>query len=337
MRRLTRLDFIERARGVHGDIYDYSKVDYRDIHSNVEIICRKHDSFFQSPSNHLKGHGCSICNKYDARCFGLDEFVKRSRSVHGATYDYQNVCYVNSKTKVGILCKKHGLFYQKPEKHWIGHGCPKCAVNCKMTTLDFIKKAREVHGDLYDYSKVYYVDEHTEVCIIDSDYGEFWQQPNLHLSGRGNPRRRGEKTYLTKLNRGSHSKTTLTVYDALVHKFGSDNVFVEYKSDVYPFYCDFYIKSYDLYIELNLHFTHGYHWFDSSCQADIDLLNVWKEKSANSRYYLSCIYIWTVSDVLKKKTAIDNNLNYVVFWKSDLSDFYDWYDNFDEFGITSLY
>lgn len=104
---------------------------------------------------------------------------------------------------LNILCRyvdsKHetlyngGPFVQSPEKHMAGQGCPKCAPNHKDTKESFIEKARAKHGDFYDYSKVEYVDEHTPVCIIDPEYGPFWQQPNSHLNGRGNPVRRGEK------------------------------------------------------------------------------------------------------------------------------------------------
>ena len=192
-------------------------------------------------------------------------------------------------------------------------------------------------GDKYDYSKVDYIDEHTKVCIIDKDYGEFWQQPNAHLNGRGIAARRGEQTYQTKLKNGSINKTEQRVRELLVAKFGENDVFTEYWSERYPFYCDFYIKSFDLYIEINAYWTHGKHWFNPLSDADIQELHRLKMLAENSSFYRSAIRTWTETDIAKKNVAIQNNLNYVVFWKSNLSDFMDWYDSFDEKHVLKLY
>lgn len=125
-------------------------------------------------------------------------FVDRAHEVHGDRYDYSRVEYVNNRTPVCIVCKTHGEFQQTPYKHLSGQGCPKCAKNFKDSTVSFIEKARGIHGDFYDYSKVEYVDQRTLVCIIDPVYGEFWQSPNAHLNGEGCPKRRSEKAQKTR-------------------------------------------------------------------------------------------------------------------------------------------
>ena len=117
----------------------------------------------------------------------ISDFVKRARDIHGNKYDYSKVEYINSKTKVCIICPEHGEFWQAPYSHLNGQGCPKCAGNIKLNTNEFINKAREVHGDKYDYSKVNYVDTHTKICIICPEHGEFWQTPADHLRGIGCP------------------------------------------------------------------------------------------------------------------------------------------------------
>ena len=104
--------------------------------------------------------------------------------MHGNKYSYENVNYVNSHTLVNITCKIHGGFMQSPTNHLQGKGCPKCA-NKNVTSGEFIEKARKVHGNKYDYSKVNYVDNSTKVCIICPEHGEFWQTPNDHLNGCG--------------------------------------------------------------------------------------------------------------------------------------------------------
>lgn len=118
-----------------------------------------------------------------------DTFVYRANEIHHFKYDYTKVKYENCETPVCIICPIHGDFYQKPELHLKGHGCPKCAkTGIKHTTDGFINKAKEVHGDKYDYSKVEYKNNRTKVCIICPEHGEFWQTPAKHLIGRGCPK-----------------------------------------------------------------------------------------------------------------------------------------------------
>ena len=111
------------------------------------------------------------------------------------------------------------------------------------------------------------------------------------------------------------SKKEDEAYDLLCKKFGEDDVIRQYYSDVYPFNCDFYIKSLDLYIECNFSWTHGGHWFDENDENDIAQLNKWKEQG--TQYYLNAINTWTIRDVKKRNIAKENNLNYIVFWKLD--------------------
>ena len=335
LRKLTTEEFVERARNIHGDTYDYSQVEYMGMEVPVKIICSKHGEFLQSPNNHLKGHGCLQCTKIDDRKLGLNGFVDKARQVHGDLYDYSKSVYVNSKTPVTIICSKHGEFQQSPNKHLQGQGCPRCAKNCRDTKESFIEKARDVHGELYDYSKVSYVDTYVKVCIIDPVYGEFWQTPNAHLNGRGHPGRKAEKCHDTKKANGTlfSSKPEDIVGVLLRRKFGKSNVFMHHKTSLYPFACDFYIKSFDLYIELNIYMTHGGHWFDAQDPSDVAILDDIQRRSdalGNRNRYQKKIEVWAGTDLKKRDVAIRNNLNYLVFWDDDLSDFCLWYGAFDK-------
>ena len=181
-------EFIEKAKKVHGDKYDYSKVEYINSYTKVCIICPEHGEFWQSPKCHLIGRGCSLCSKN--KKLTTETFIEKSRKVHGDKYDYSKTEYVNNHTKVCIICPEHGEFWQRPQSHMDGHGCVKCyakdcADRCSSTTKEFIEKAREVHGDKYDYSKVNYINSYTKVCIICPKHGEFWQEPKWHLKGGG--------------------------------------------------------------------------------------------------------------------------------------------------------
>ena len=116
-----------------------------------------------------------------------DEFIREVQLIHHNRYDYSKLEYVNNKTKVCIICPEHGEFWQIPSDHLNGKGCPQCAGNVRYDKDTFVDKAKIIHNDRYDYSKVQYVNAHTKVCIICPEHGEFWQTPNNHLNGNGCP------------------------------------------------------------------------------------------------------------------------------------------------------
>ena len=124
------------------------------------------------------------------KVMNTEEFTEKARKIHGDKYNYSNVRYVNNHTKVCIICPIHGEFWQMPKLHLKGSGCPKCAAikggdYLRDTKEDFIKKAKKVHGDKYDYCNVEYKNSRTPVCIICPIHGEFWQTPTRHLNSRG--------------------------------------------------------------------------------------------------------------------------------------------------------
>lgn len=193
-RRKTVEEFIEEANEVHGiGRYDYSKVNYVDNKTEVIIICHNHETpyeFSQTPSHHLSGNGCKLCgikNRADKRRLTLEEFIERSRKIHGNKYDYSKVNYINNSTDVIITCPIHGDFPQTPSNHLSGKGCLDCAYeklanDRKLTLEEFIERANKLHGvGTYNYSKVVYVNNHTDVIIICPKHGEFKQKPNDHL------------------------------------------------------------------------------------------------------------------------------------------------------------
>ena len=196
----TTEEFIEESNKVHGvGRYDYSKVNYKNINTKVIIICHNHEEpyeFKQTPNNHLQGHGCKKC-QYEKISINqkmtLEEFIEQSRKIHGDKYDYSKVNYVDSQTKVIIICPKHSDFKQKPNHHLRGEGCRKCALEQQsirqtLTLEEFIEQSRKIHGDKYDYSKVKYISGDIEVIITCPKHGDFPQTPNAHSRGQGCPK-----------------------------------------------------------------------------------------------------------------------------------------------------
>lgn len=211
--------FIEKAKAVHGDMYDYSLTEF--IHSKVDIaiICPKHGAFKQNPANHLFGSGCvrcttggdnprstfiSVedtvnCNKHGPYsllegCEGcleedaktrIDNYIKECEVVHEGKYDYSKVFFENRKEYIEIICKEHGDFRQQASCHISGRGCPECGRISKLIGLDaFVERSREVHGDRYDYSLVEYTRSDEVVDIICHFHGIFQQKPYAHLNGQ---------------------------------------------------------------------------------------------------------------------------------------------------------
>lgn len=127
---MTTGEFIQKAKAVHGDKYDYSMVEYVNNRTKVAIICPKHGEFWQTPYKHLSGQGCNKCYRAslsERYSMGREKFIEKANEVHHGFYDYSQVEYVNSQTYVNIICPLHGIFPQVPSSHLKGHGCPKCA------------------------------------------------------------------------------------------------------------------------------------------------------------------------------------------------------------------
>lgn len=194
--RITTEDFIESAKRVHGNKYDYSKTIYLYAREKVEIICPNHGSFWPTPDNHKRGSGCPKCaieiiNKKNSS--NTDEFIKRSSELHNNFYDYSKVEYIKSSVKVCIICPKHGEFLQRPNDHLSGKGCTKCGNEkiskaLQKTEDDILHSIFKVHGDLYNYPEKFVRDSKNKISILCKNHGIFKQNLHKHLSGQGCPK-----------------------------------------------------------------------------------------------------------------------------------------------------
>lgn len=261
MAKLSTEEFIQKAKAVHGDRYDYSKVEYVNSSTKVCIICKKHGEFWQVPYHHINGHGCSKCASdvnaakmrlwTEERCrevalgyteigafrtqskkaynaalkhnwlkdynwltykidiskkskkrhiYTQDEIIERLRLFFGERYSYEKVVYRAMKVPITLVCHEkdgngveHGESSMRPDNIFSGkQGCPKC-YDDRRSRLQrkpvetFIEEAKKVHGDLYEYHKVEYINTNSKVCIVCKIHGDFWQTPSNHLKGKGCP------------------------------------------------------------------------------------------------------------------------------------------------------
>ena len=128
-RKLDINTFINRAKEVHGDKYDYSLVKYVGDKIKVKIICPIHSEFEQTPHNHMNGSECTNCS-YEKRSenkkSNTENFIIKAKKIHGDKYMYDKTVYEDVLKKIKIQCQKHGVFEQSPNGHLNGQGCPKC-------------------------------------------------------------------------------------------------------------------------------------------------------------------------------------------------------------------
>lgn len=129
--------FIDNANNIHNDKYDYSITNYLGARRKIKIICKKHGIFTQTPDSHLHGRGCPKC--VNRNC-NTTEFIEKANLIHNYSYNYEKVKYSNPKTKIIIICLKHGEFKQTPNSHLNGSGCPICkASKGEIIILNYLK------------------------------------------------------------------------------------------------------------------------------------------------------------------------------------------------------
>lgn len=195
----TLESFINDARKVHGDKYDYSKSKYNGTHTPLIIICPIHGEFSQAPNDHLHGQGCPKCRGkkiWDKRGrLSVDEVKEQFKKVHGDEYDYSLFSeYKNNRTKIPVICKKHGVFYVTPNNHLRGRGCPLCkgskvSEKQRLSLDEVIKRIKDVHGDKYQISDDFeYKNNQDKIKLICPIHGEFRQNPFNLWRGVGCPK-----------------------------------------------------------------------------------------------------------------------------------------------------
>ena len=115
-----------------------------------------------------------------------EKFIEKSNKKHDNKYDYSKVEYVNSKTKVCIVCPEHGEFWQTPAAHVRGNGCPECANKKRgkrtVNTENLIEKYQSIHNSKYTYEKTQYIDANTKICVTCPEHGDFYILPFNHVN-----------------------------------------------------------------------------------------------------------------------------------------------------------
>ena len=215
-RNIRNSEYLLRLKEKYADTYTWLTTDFGDYYTDyVEFICPKHGVMKQTLCILLNtededGYACPKCKKErsnEKQSYTLDEAISHAKSLESCKYyDFSIIKeWKGVKAKHTLKCKRHGdVFEQTFDSMFQGHnGCPSCKSEYihdrdALTTEEFIEKARKIHGNKYDYSKVEYYNNTTKVCIICPKHGEFWQTPYNHLMSRGCPKCH-ESTLETKI------------------------------------------------------------------------------------------------------------------------------------------
>lgn len=241
-----------------------------------------------------------------------DDFITKSKEIHGDKYDYSNVDYINARTNVKIICKLHGVFNQSPDNHLHGKGCCICGLKKQvndrtLSVKEFIDRANKVHNYKYNYSSVDYHNNRKNVSIICKIHGVFNQFPDNHLKGNGCP---------VCHHRISKSENDFLDFVGINNKENRQKYISPYKIDgydpssntIYEFLGDYYHGNLELF--------------------DAEDYNYTCHKTYGVLYYLT----FKKFNLLKRKGY---NIKYI--WESDWKKFkagFDKIPNIKEYGIN---
>lgn len=333
-------EFILKAKKAHpNDDYDYSLTHYTREHNNVKIICHRKDEngvehgvFEQDPNAHLKGAGCPKCGlkknhteqanrlrhengvKTNIERYGvinpmqLDKYKKKVQEsivpallpnetmMHALNRIYDKDFFTDEQ--LNAIAKKWSVLKDQRIdvfKSMIGQYL-KYGVFHFTQTEDYIRKSIATNQERYGANN-----------FMQSQAAEAIKPA---LVAKIDASKRAHHTYNT-------SKIEDQIYKFLCKHFGKDDVVRQYRNEeVYPFACDFYIKSRDLYIEVNGTWTHNDCWYDPQNSAHVAEAKAYLNKGTS--YYQRTYDTWTKKDPEKREYARKNNLNYIVFWDSSV-------------------
>jgi hypothetical protein len=187
--RKNKEQFIKEVQEIYGDKYDFSLVEYINKRTPVSIICKERGILKVTPASLLNKKVYLVKGEKKTRSTDKEMFLEEVYKLYGDKNNYDNTIVGNSRGKIDVVCKEHGIFTVSMSNHFNGVDCPKCsAINYKRirskTTEDFIKQAKEVHGDKCDYTNTVYKsckEKVTIKCNVHNVY--FDQYPVNHIFG----------------------------------------------------------------------------------------------------------------------------------------------------------
>lgn len=192
---LDTKSFILESEKLYPNQFDYSKTEYKNYHTRVTIICKKHGEFSVLPGSHLDKRNkygcCPICSRIASMTLDKTEIFKKKIIEHfpNSYVNYDNIKFMGTHVPVQIECPIHGIQYVKPNYYLRSKfPCPKCGIEKSHNQVEKIEKAKSefvhisniIHNYKYDYSKACYINDSTPLIVICPEHGEFSVTPNKH-------------------------------------------------------------------------------------------------------------------------------------------------------------
>ena len=315
MRKLTNEEYIQKAREIHGNKFDYSKTTYISSREPIVVICPIHGEFQQLPKSHLIGSGCPQCgNKLKSQQKKLTQeiFVTRCNEVHNNKYDYSKVIYTNKRDKVTIICPIHGEFEQEAGHHMRGQGCPECGKEYASTWRKndykhFIDESKKRFGDIYEFPNIEteYENSHSKVTIKCKKCG------NVFIKGAGDHITSNSGGCL-KCNVGI-SKNEIEIGDFVKTLIGDIPVYLNDRTLLKGKEIDLLIPTLKIGIEYN-----GLYWHNSERKGEDS--HLYKLELCKKEGY-KLIQIFE-DEYIKKQDIVENKIKHILGLKNDVAKIY---------------
>lgn len=304
MKAKTKEELMLLYQKQHGNFYDYSLLDLKNKENGkVKIVCPAHGLFLQNHYDHIRA-GCPQCAIERAKkklskilIKDLNDLIKQTTEKYGDQFDFSSAVFVNTGSSLQVRCKKHNKIFFNTAYHIIrGAGCAFCkkekvANKKRLGVKNFIHRAKEKHGNTYDYSLVEYKNLISAVKIICPIHNEYSQKPREHLAGHGCPQCAG--TTISKISQEWLAKLNIV------------NLVREFRIDIKD--KTFFVDGYDPVTNTVYEF-YGDYWHGNPNMYSPDLVNKSLDKTFGSLYNSTMLR----EDLLKKA-----GYNLITIWESD--------------------
>jgi hypothetical protein len=296
--KIPQEEVLNKCRDTHGNKYDYSKSIYYGSGEKMLITCLSHGDFWQTPHDHISGHGCKECGfdvSRKCRILSFEDFKAKADKIFNNKYTYNKIDYDNNarKSKLTINCLAHGDFIQSRNCHLNGHGCQQCGKNKRLTPEITIKRSKIAHGNLYDYSLFTTILDNKKMNILCKEHGVFIQRIHDHMRGVGCPqcgyKSKSEKAWLKSLN--------------IPHLKYQNRIYLDESYDESFYIADAYDPITNTIYEFDGDFWHGN-------------LQIYDPKKINSCSNLTFEQLYNKT-IKKRNTLIKMGYNFISIWESE--------------------
>ena len=248
-RKMLPEEFFKRAKEIHNNKFSYEKAVFTGTKNKIIVTCPTHGDFEVLAMRHLTGSDCKLC-LYESKKLTQEEFINKSKIVHGDKYDYSKVIYTGNRDKVEIGCPTHSWFIQNAANHLAGQGCILCGsalngFNRRLSSEEWTERAISKYIDKFDYSETVYTHNRENVTIRCIEHNiKFSVNPDNHMTGLGG---------CPSCNGSVGENVIIDFLEKHKIKYEKQKTFTDCRNDLtnYLLYFDFYLPKFNMCIEFD--------------------------------------------------------------------------------------